>query len=239
MSGHDFAWCTRIINYRNNSSFLITIWFIQGQSCWRYWFRSTLWQTCDHVWCSIPVHTQQVRIQCTFVHLDLILCTLSLAYKIALLLRYFLPVSGSSCAYTELWCYVDRMTSPMFWHGYFVRAFVNTCPMSATRILRARLEYLRETFQIQEGDFLTFDALVRILLSYWFISFICRKDLLTKFSHNLKFCKCQRQAAQCVGRVIRSKADYGMMIFADKRYLIPPWLDSQIELRGSSRKPDI
>lgn len=29
----------------------------------------------------------------------------------------------------------------------------------------------------------------------------------------------QRQAAQCVGRVIRSKADYGMMIFADKRYL--------------------
>ncbi|PIA44817.1 hypothetical protein AQUCO_01700426v1 [Aquilegia coerulea] len=55
-----------------------------------------------------------------------------------------------------------------------------------SRILLARLEYLRETFQIKEGDFLTFDAL--------------------------------RQAAQCVGRVIRSKADYGMMIFADKRY---------------------
>jgi hypothetical protein len=29
----------------------------------------------------------------------------------------------------------------------------------------------------------------------------------------------QRQAAQCVGRVIRSKSDYGMMIFADKRYV--------------------
>lgn len=28
------------------------------------------------------------------------------------------------------------------------------------RILGARLEYLRETFQIKEGDFLTFDALV-------------------------------------------------------------------------------
>lgn len=28
------------------------------------------------------------------------------------------------------------------------------------RILLARLEYLRETFQIKEGDFLTFDALV-------------------------------------------------------------------------------
>ena len=25
-----------------------------------------------------------------------------------------------------------------------------------------------------------------------------------------------RQAAQCVGRVIRGKTDYGMMIFADK-----------------------
>jgi len=31
------------------------------------------------------------------------------------------------------------------------------------RILLARLEYLRETFQIKEGDFLTFDALVRAL----------------------------------------------------------------------------
>ncbi|KAG0582556.1 hypothetical protein KC19_3G069100 [Ceratodon purpureus] len=28
----------------------------------------------------------------------------------------------------------------------------------------------------------------------------------------------QRQAEQCVERVTRSKADYGMMIFADKRY---------------------
>ncbi|GAU35014.1 hypothetical protein TSUD_103370 [Trifolium subterraneum] len=56
---------------------------------------------------------------------------------------------------------------------------------SVARILLARLENLRETFQIKEGDLLTFDAL--------------------------------RQAAQCVGRVIRSKADYGMMIFADKR----------------------
>ena len=45
---------------------------------------------------------------------------------------------------------------------------------------RARLEYLRETFQIKESDYLAFDAV--------------------------------RQAAQCVGRVIRSKADYGMMV---------------------------
>ncbi len=40
-----------------------------------------------------------------------------------------------------------------------------------SHVLRARLEYLRATLQIREGDFLTFDAL--------------------------------RQAAQCVGRVIR------------------------------------
>ena len=45
---------------------------------------------------------------------------------------------------------------------------------------RARLEYMREMFQIKESDFLAFDAI--------------------------------RQAAQCVGRVIRSKADYGMMV---------------------------
>ncbi|KAL0654635.1 hypothetical protein Bca4012_097326 [Brassica carinata] len=52
------------------------------------------------------------------------------------------------------------------------------------KVVLARLEYLRDIFQIEEGDFLTFDA----------------------------------SAAQCVGRVIQSKADYGMMIFADKRY---------------------
>ncbi|PNF15637.1 TFIIH basal transcription factor complex helicase XPD subunit [Cryptotermes secundus] len=53
-----------------------------------------------------------------------------------------------------------------------------------SRILRARLEYLRDQFQIRENDFLTFDAM--------------------------------RHAAQCVGRAIRGKTDYGIMIFADK-----------------------
>ncbi|MGH0123835.1 UNVERIFIED_CONTAM: hypothetical protein FKN15_029957 [Acipenser sinensis] len=48
----------------------------------------------------------------------------------------------------------------------------------------ARLEYLRDQFQIRENDFLTFDAM--------------------------------RHAAQCVGRVIRGKTDYGLMIVADK-----------------------
>ncbi|CAL5370305.1 unnamed protein product [Camellia sinensis] len=44
-----------------------------------------------------------------------------------------------------------------------------------------------------------------------------------------------RQPAQCVGRVFRSKADYGMMIFADKRYSrhdkrskLPGWILSHL-----------
>jgi DNA excision repair protein ERCC-2 len=72
------------------------------------------------------------------------------------------------------------------------------------RVLRARLEYLNETFQIKEQDFLTFDAV--------------------------------RQAAQCVGRVIRSKKDYGMMVFADQRYQrhdkrdkLPQWITSHLK----------
>lgn len=74
-----------------------------------------------------------------------------------------------------------------------------------SRVLRARLEYLRETFQIKEQDFLSFDAV--------------------------------RQAAQCVGRVIRSKADYGLMVFADKRYnshdkrgKLPGWITTHLKV---------
>ncbi|KAK4535661.1 hypothetical protein CDCA_CDCA05G1686 [Cyanidium caldarium] len=79
-----------------------------------------------------------------------------------------------------------------------------------SRVLRARLEFLRESLQIREGDFLTFDAM--------------------------------RQAAQCLGRVIRSKTDYGLMILADRRYnraqnrtKLPQWIqifldDSKVDL---------
>lgn len=45
------------------------------------------------------------------------------------------------------------------------------------------------------------------------------------------------QAAQCVGRVIRSKSDYGLMIFADARYSradkrskLPPWILKHLDL---------
>jgi len=73
-----------------------------------------------------------------------------------------------------------------------------------SRTLRARLEYLREHFQIKESEFLNFDAM--------------------------------RQASQCIGRVIRSKKDYGVMIFADQRYArqdkrskIPEWIQAFLE----------
>jgi len=73
-----------------------------------------------------------------------------------------------------------------------------------SRELRARLEFLREHYQIKESEFLNFDAM--------------------------------RQASQCLGRVIRSKRDYGVMIFADQRYArqdkrskIPEWIRSFIE----------
>ncbi|CAG0887361.1 unnamed protein product, partial [Darwinula stevensoni] len=73
-----------------------------------------------------------------------------------------------------------------------------------SRILRARLEYLRDQFQIRENDFLTFDAM--------------------------------RHAAQCVGRVLRGKTDYGIMVFADKRFArvdkkgkLPRWIQEHLK----------
>jgi len=73
-----------------------------------------------------------------------------------------------------------------------------------SRELRARLQFLREAYQIKESEFLNFDAM--------------------------------RQASQCVGRVIRSKRDYGVMVFADQRYAradkrskIPDWIQAFIE----------
>lgn len=72
-----------------------------------------------------------------------------------------------------------------------------------SRILKARLEFMRENYQIRENDFLSFDAL--------------------------------RHAAQCLGRVLRGKQDYGLMILADKRYgrsdkrnKLPKWISQSI-----------
>ncbi|CAN0892867.1 General transcription and DNA repair factor IIH helicase subunit XPD [Linum grandiflorum] len=99
-------------------------------------------------------------------------------------------------------------------YGRLVIMFGVPFQYTLSKILLARLEYLRDTFQIKEGDFLTFDAL--------------------------------RQAAQCVGRVIRSKADYGMMIFADKRYSrhdkrskLPGWILSHLRDANLNLSTDI
>ncbi|KAI9310728.1 hypothetical protein BX666DRAFT_1869134 [Dichotomocladium elegans] len=73
-----------------------------------------------------------------------------------------------------------------FDHNYGRAVIMFGIPYQYTesRILKARLEYLRDNHQIRENDFLTFDAM--------------------------------RHAAQCVGRVLRGKTDYGLMVFADK-----------------------
>jgi DNA excision repair protein ERCC-2 len=66
-----------------------------------------------------------------------------------------------------------------------------------SRILKARLTFLRETYRIRENDFLSFDAM--------------------------------RHAAQCLGRVLRGKEDYGIMVMADRRFQkkrnqLPKWI---------------
>ncbi|KAJ1722329.1 TFIIH/NER complex ATP-dependent 5'-3' DNA helicase subunit [Coemansia erecta] len=75
-----------------------------------------------------------------------------------------------------------------FDHNYGRAVIMFGIPYQYTesRILKARLEFMREAHQIRENDFLTFDAL--------------------------------RHASQCIGRVLRGKTDYGLMILADKRY---------------------
>ena len=70
-----------------------------------------------------------------------------------------------------------------------------------SRILKARLEFMREQYQIKEQDFLSFDAM--------------------------------RHAAQCLGRVLRGKDDYGIMVLADRRFQkkrtqLPKWISSMI-----------
>jgi DNA excision repair protein ERCC-2 len=71
-----------------------------------------------------------------------------------------------------------------------------------SRILKARLEFLRENYRIRENDFLSFDAM--------------------------------RHAAQCLGRVLRGKDDYGIMVLADKRFgrkrsQLPKWINQALQ----------
>mmetsp|Transcript_7086 Transcript_7086/g.11927 ORF Transcript_7086/g.11927 Transcript_7086/m.11927 type:complete len:984 (+) Transcript_7086:163-3114(+) len=84
-------------------------------------------------------------------------------------------------------------------YGRCVVVFGIPYQYTLSHVLRARLNFMRERYQIRDNEFLTFDAL--------------------------------RQSAQCVGRVIRSKTDYGVVVLADSRYnradkrdKFPPWI---------------
>lgn len=103
-----------------------------------------------------------------------------------------------------------------FDHNYGRAVIMFGVPYQYTesRILKARLEFLRDNFRIRENDFLTFDAM--------------------------------RHAAQCVGRVLRGKTDYGLMIFADKRFAradkrskLPKWIAQEISEAHSNLSTDM
>lgn len=103
-----------------------------------------------------------------------------------------------------------------FDHNYGRAVIMFGIPYQYTesRILKARLEFLRDTYRIRENDFLTFDAM--------------------------------RHAAQCVGRVLRGKTDYGLMIFADKRFAkqdkrnkLPKWIGQYIKDSDTNLATDV
>ncbi|EJU04718.1 DNA repair helicase [Dacryopinax primogenitus] len=103
-----------------------------------------------------------------------------------------------------------------FDHNYGRAVIMFGVPYQYTqsRILRARLEYLRDAYRIRESEFLAFDAM--------------------------------RNAAQCVGRVLRGKTDWGLMVFADKRYAradkrakLPRWMNQYISETASNLSTDM
>ncbi|XP_034494367.1 general transcription and DNA repair factor IIH helicase subunit XPD isoform X4 [Ailuropoda melanoleuca] len=120
------------------------------------------------------------------------------------------PAGGSGCScpppptpQAQLLQPRPVLAPPVHHYGRAVIMFGVPYVYTQSRILKARLEYLRDQFQIRENDFLTFDAM--------------------------------RHAAQCVGRAIRGKTDYGLMVFADKRFAradkrgkLPRWIQEHL-----------
>ncbi|KAG8880867.1 DNA-dependent ATPase of the nucleotide excision repair factor 4 complex [Tulasnella sp. 331] len=103
-----------------------------------------------------------------------------------------------------------------FDHNYGRAVIMFGIPYQYTesRILKARLEYLRDAYRIRESEFLGFDAM--------------------------------RNAAQCVGRVLRGKTDWGLMVFADKRFAradkrskLPRWINQYITEAASNLSTDM
>ena len=93
----------------------------------------------------------------------------------------FRPQLRSCCHH--VWDSVPSAHLPIFFSSLVQLIHLSLIKYTESRILKARLEFLRDTYRIRENDFLTFDAM--------------------------------RHAAQCVGRVLRGKTDYGIMVFAD------------------------
>ncbi|KAF7976297.1 hypothetical protein HWV62_6991 [Athelia sp. TMB] len=99
-------------------------------------------------------------------------------------------------------------------YGRAVLMFGVPYQYTESRILKARLEYLRDAYRIRESEFLGFDAM--------------------------------RNAAQCVGRVLRGKTDWGLMVFADKRFAradkrakLPRWINQYITEAASNLSTDM
>ena len=82
-----------------------------------------------------------------------------------------------------------------------------------SRALLARTDYLKNNFNIEPKEFITFDAI--------------------------------KQVAQCLGRAIRGKSDYGLMILADRRYTgdkqksLPKWIANAISSENSDLQINI
>mmetsp|Transcript_50251 Transcript_50251/g.118005 ORF Transcript_50251/g.118005 Transcript_50251/m.118005 type:complete len:161 (+) Transcript_50251:1127-1609(+) len=100
---------------------------------------------------------------------------------------------------------------------------------------------MRTQYQVSEGEFLTFDAMRQVRASFAPPLTHTRPSLLISLPPQayppVRSRAPHSQVAQCVGRVIRSKNDYGIMVLADQRYAradkrnkLPPWiLDSLSE----------
>ncbi|EJD06064.1 DNA repair helicase [Fomitiporia mediterranea MF3/22] len=101
-----------------------------------------------------------------------------------------------------------------FDHNYGRAVIIVPYQYTESRILKARLEYLRDAYRIRESEFLGFDAM--------------------------------RNAAQCVGRVLRGKTDWGLMVFADKRFAradkrakLPRWINQYITETAANLSTDM
>ena len=94
---------------------------------------------------------------------------------------------------------------------YFAAVTTPGVPFQFTQshILRARLAYLQERFSIREAYFLSFDAVRQVSAA--------PLHKAVRYDSHADSTITTNQAAQCVGRVIRSKTDYGMMVFGDRR----------------------